>query len=161
MKKKGFVLALVAMFVLLIAACGGGEDSPTPFATLADPTTSVPTSTTPATQATTPAPTSTTPSSNNGGDPARGEALYNSKGCVGCHTVDGSTRVGPSWKGIYGTQEELADGSTITVDDDYIRRSISEPAAQVVKGFTAIPMTAFQFSDQENDDIIAFIKSLK
>lgn len=147
MKKKGFVIALVSLFAMLIAACDGGGDSPTPFATLTDPTTS--------------APTSTTPSFNNAGDRVRGEAFYNSKGCVGCHTVDGSPRVGPSWKGIYGTQEELADGSVITVDDDYIRRSISEPAAHVVKGFTAIPMTAFALSDQENEDIIAFIKSLK
>lgn len=160
MKTKGLVVGVIAGIALLIAACGGGEDTATPFATLAGSSTPVPTSTTSTSTATAPVPTATTPSSN-GGDAVRGEALYNSKGCVGCHTTDGSPRVGPSWKGIYGAQEELADGSIITVDDDYIRKSISEPAAQVVKGFTAIPMTAFQFSDQENDDIIAFIKSLK
>ena len=96
-----------------------------------------------------------------GGDPVRGEEIYVNQGCVGCHTTDGSSGLGPTWKGIYGTQEELTDGTFVTVDDDYIRRSILEPGAQIVKGYTDISMTLLDPTDEEIEDLIAFIKSLK
>ena len=56
-------------------------------------------------------------------------------GCVVCHTPDGRAGVGPTWQGIYGSEETLADGTTVTVDDAYIRESILDPNAKIVKGF--------------------------
>jgi len=92
----------------------------------------------------------------------KGESLAASKGCVACHSFDGSTKVGPSWKGIYGHEVEFADGTKGTVDDNYIRQSIDEPNAKVVKGF-APSMTSFkgQLTDPEYFALIAFIKALK
>lgn len=55
--------------------------------------------------------------------------------CSGCHSLDGSAMAGPTWQGIYGRTEALDDGTTITVDDAYIRQSIINPNAQIVEGF--------------------------
>ncbi|MCB8988785.1 MAG: cytochrome c oxidase subunit II [Ardenticatenaceae bacterium] len=66
---------------------------------------------------------------------ARGEIWYTEFGCNACHSLDGSVLAGPSWQGIYGHQAELADGTTATVDDAYIRESILNPNQQIVAGF--------------------------
>lgn len=92
----------------------------------------------------------------------RGKALSANKGCIACHSDNGTRLVGPTFKGIFGKKEEMADGSVITVDEDYIRRSLMEPNAQIVKGFTpSMPPFAGLLNDQEVNDIIAYIKSLK
>lgn len=90
---------------------------------------------------------------------AQGQALAQSKGCVGCHTVDGSARVGPTWKGLYGTTRPLADGSTVLADEGYLRRSIVEPQAQVVKGFPPI-MPPANLGNDEVAALLAYIHSL-
>jgi cytochrome c oxidase subunit 2 len=70
--------------------------------------------------------------------------------------------VGPSWKGIYGKQEELEDGTTVTVDDAYITESIHEPNLKVTKGFAPVMLDfTDQITDEQVADIIEFIKSLK
>ncbi|MCA9974397.1 MAG: hypothetical protein KC413_01550, partial [Anaerolineales bacterium] len=56
-------------------------------------------------------------------------------GCNSCHSIDGSTGAGPTWLGLYGRQETLTDGSTITVDEEYIRNSILHPNDQILSGF--------------------------
>ena len=55
---------------------------------------------------------------------AQGKALALSKGCVGCHSVDGSVGVGPSWKGLYGSVQTFSDGSSARVDDAFLREEI-------------------------------------
>jgi cytochrome c oxidase subunit II len=91
----------------------------------------------------------------------RGLKLYNRRGCAQCHTIDGSAKVGPSFKGIFGTQQKLADGSSITVDDNYIRESILEPNAKVRAGYRPqMPSFKGQLKDRQIEDLILFIKSL-
>ena len=90
---------------------------------------------------------------------AQGQALAQSRGCVACHTVDGSPGVGPSWKGLYGKTETLVDGSTVRVDEDYLRRSVREPQAQVVKGFAPI-MPPAPVTDDELAALLAYVQSL-
>jgi len=85
-------------------------------------------------------------------DPAeRGQVWYTEFGCNACHTVDGSDSVGPTWKGIYGTEIGLADGSTVLVDDDYVAESILSPGAKIVEGFQPLMSTTFgeQFASRE------------
>jgi cytochrome c oxidase subunit 2 len=91
-----------------------------------------------------------------------GEKIYKEKGCNACHSVDGSTLVGPSFKGIFGHPVELQDGSTADVDENYIKQSILEPQAQVVKGFAPV-MPSFKgiLSDQDVTALVAYIKTLK
>jgi cytochrome c oxidase subunit 2 len=95
-----------------------------------------------------------------GGDvPAvRGKALAQTKGCVACHTTDGSPGVGPTWKGLYGKTETLKDGSTALVDEAYLRSFIRNPLARGVKGFAPV-MPKIEMSDDELAALVAHIKT--
>ena len=107
----------------------------------------------------------------------RGRRLYETRGCVACHTIDGSNRVGPSWKGLWGRTETLSaprapdtssprsagpPAPTLVVDAAYIRRSILDPSTEVVAGYPpAMPSFSGQLSEADIGDIIAFVRSLK
>lgn len=92
----------------------------------------------------------------------KGKALMAAKGCVACHSVDGSKLVGPSYKGIYGTEVKLADGNTVKIDDNYLRESIEVPTAKVVEGFPpSMPPYKGLVSEEEIMALIEYIKSLK
>ncbi|MDB4961352.1 MAG: cytochrome c oxidase, subunit [Myxococcales bacterium] len=91
-----------------------------------------------------------------------GAMLYDKKGCVACHTTDGSPRVGPTFKGSFGSPVTLADGSKITVDENYIRESLLYPQAKSRPGFPpSMPSFEGQLKEKEIEGLIAFIKSLK
>ncbi len=89
---------------------------------------------------------------------ARGRQLAQSLGCLGCHSLDGSPRVGPSWQGLYGKTEILADGTEVAVDEAYLKESILNPGSRIVKGFAAV-MPPFALADEEVQALIAFIRS--
>ncbi len=91
-----------------------------------------------------------------------GQRVYNARACVSCHSLDGSPKTGPSWKGLFGKTENLADGSTLVVDENYIRQSILEPNAQIVSGFAGgMPSYAGQLDDEQITALIEFIKTVK
>ncbi len=91
-----------------------------------------------------------------------GKVVYEKKGCNACHTTDGTPRVGPSFKGDFGQQIKMADGSTITMDENYIRESLMSPQAKARPGFPpSMPSFEGQLKEKEIEGIIAFIKSLK
>lgn len=89
---------------------------------------------------------------------AQGQRLAGSLGCLACHSVDGNKGVGPSWLGLYGKTETLADDSSVKVDESYIRDSVLHPNAKIVKGYAAV-MPVLAPSDEELNALIAFIKS--
>jgi mono/diheme cytochrome c family protein len=81
----------------------------------------------------------------------RGRALFNTKGCSACHTVQGvsSGVVGPELTNIYAEKGE-----------DYIHESIVNPNAVIAEGFTAnlMPQNFGQLLTEENiADIITFL----
>ena len=90
-----------------------------------------------------------------------GAKLYRAKACHTCHSIDQKTDVGPTFKGIFGHEVKLADGSTAVIDENYIRESILRPQAKVVTGYQPV-MPTYQgiIKDPEIDALIAFIKSL-
>lgn len=94
---------------------------------------------------------------------ALGAELVKSYGCVSCHATDASRLVGPGWGGLFGSQATLADGSTVTVDEAYLRESILDPNAQVAEGFPAGVMPAYKgvMSDDELEAVVAYIRSLE
>lgn len=96
-------------------------------------------------------------------DPGRGQKLYESLGCKACHSVDGSAGIGPTWKALYGSQVPLADGTTVSADDAYLKASILQPGAQTVAGYTAgaMPASFGNLSDGQLADLIEFMKTLK
>jgi cytochrome c oxidase subunit 2 len=91
-----------------------------------------------------------------------GAQLYESKACITCHSIDGSKKTGPSFQGIYGHDVGLADGTSVPVDENYIRQSILEPGSQVVAGFQPV-MPTYQgtLKPEEIDALIEFIKAQK
>ena len=92
-----------------------------------------------------------------------GHELLEKHGCLGCHSLDGTIKVGPSFKGVWGRKETvLTNGAerTITADEAYLRRSILEPQADVVKGFPPVmPSFAGQIKEAEIGQIIDFLRS--
>jgi cytochrome c oxidase subunit 2 len=95
-----------------------------------------------------------------GGDPvARGTELAQQQGCVACHSVDGARGVGPSWKGMFGRTETLADGSTVVADAAYLKESITAPAAKLVEGYPPV-MAAYPMSEDDLDALVAYFMTL-
>jgi cytochrome c oxidase subunit 2 len=93
---------------------------------------------------------------------ALGKYLYETRGCAQCHTLDGTPKTGPSWKGIFGQQHTITGAGAVTVDENYVRESILEPNAKVRAGFGAVmPTFKGQLKDEQIDGLITFIKCLK
>ena len=93
---------------------------------------------------------------------AAGEAGRNTmrtNGCASCHGADGQGGVGPAFQGLYGTEVELADGSTVVADDDYLYTSINEPGAQIHAGYR-VPMPPNNLTDAEIAEIIDYIREI-
>jgi cytochrome c oxidase subunit 2 len=92
---------------------------------------------------------------------AAGEALFTAKACATCHQAQGGA-LGPSLVGVYGEEVKLADGTTATIDDAYIRESILNPTAKVVAGFQPVmPTFQGQLTEDQIMQLIQYIKSLK
>lgn len=89
-----------------------------------------------------------------------GRSLYQKKGCVACHSLDGTAGAGPTFKGLWGSSEVLLDGSKILVDEGYIAESIKEPGAKLVKGFGPV-MPKLGLADEEIKQVTEFIKTVK
>ncbi|MBA3271422.1 MAG: cytochrome c oxidase subunit II [Acidobacteria bacterium] len=90
----------------------------------------------------------------------RGAALFSQLACNTCHLETGQGR-GPSLKDIYLKPVELADGSTVTADEAYLRESILNSQAKIVKGFQPL-MPTFQglISEEGLVSLIEHIRSL-
>lgn len=89
-----------------------------------------------------------------------GKRLATEYGCAACHGADGEGGLGPKWIGLYGSQVTLQDGTTVTADEAYIRRSIVDPNAQIPKGVTLpMPLNA-ALTPADIDQIVAYIESL-
>ena len=91
---------------------------------------------------------------------SRGERLFSELACNTCHLPDGSGR-GPSLANKFGTQEQLANGSIVNVDETYVRESILTPQLKLVAGYQAV-MPTFQGLVNEEGvmSLIEYIKSL-
>ena len=92
----------------------------------------------------------------------KGALLVKSSGCLGCHSIDGSKLVGPTWLGLFGSQVPLSDGTTVTADEAYLTESILNPSAKIVAGFETQAMPAFAtLTEEEIANILAYLKTLK
>lgn len=90
-----------------------------------------------------------------------GSRLVQQFACTTCHTTDGTKLVGPTWKGLFGHKVTLTNGKTVTADANYIRESILDPQAKVVKGFGPVmPPYKGQLNDKQINAIIEYLKTL-
>ncbi|MBL8600302.1 MAG: cytochrome c oxidase subunit II [Myxococcales bacterium] len=91
-----------------------------------------------------------------------GEILYRERQCFTCHSVNGSPMTGPTWQHMFGHNVDLQDGSSAMADENYLRRSILQPNAQVVRGFQPVmPTYAGQLNDRQIDALIAYMRTLQ
>jgi cytochrome c oxidase subunit 2 len=98
------------------------------------------------------------------GDPEQGRVIYETGGaagipCMSCHSLDGTTIVGPSWQGIRERAATRVEGMSA---EDYIRQSIEDPTAYVVDGYQPVMPDVFgeKLSDEDINNIIAYMYSL-
>lgn len=97
---------------------------------------------------------------------ATGKRIMQNIGCFACHTLDGTKLVGPSFKGIWGETQTVVTGKEtrqVTIDEEYIKRSIYDPNADIVEGFSKGLMLTYQGQLSEDDvkNIIEYLKTLK
>ncbi len=92
---------------------------------------------------------------------AAGAALAQQQGCLGCHTVDGSPKIGPSFKGLFGSERRLQGGKTIVADEAYLERAIREPNAEIVEGFAPMMPPYPQLTAEEVETILEWLEGLK
>ncbi len=99
--------------------------------------------------------------------------LYNR--CASCHSLDGSSGTGPSFKGLWdrtvnGTTEftngqSVGDlsgpGGEYELAENYIRSSIVQPQRHVVQGFAgAMPSFQGQLKERQIDALVLMMKHL-
>jgi cytochrome c oxidase subunit II len=90
-----------------------------------------------------------------------GERLFAEKACNTCHFSDGKGR-GPSLNGLYEAKVLLADGSTVTADETYLRESLLAPNAKIVAGYQPqMPTYQGQLTEEQILNLLTYIKSLQ
>ena len=91
----------------------------------------------------------------------QGEKVFEQYGCVNCHVLDQQGRC-PSLRNVFGNPVQLADGRTQLADEAYLRESILNPNAKIVKGYNRDVMPVFQGQIAEESllQLIVYIKSL-
>jgi cytochrome c oxidase subunit 2 len=85
--------------------------------------------------------------------------------CTGCHSSDGTKAIGPTFKGLYGslvTVETYGKKREVNADEKYLRRSILNPGADVVQGYSNTMPTGYkdEMTEEELSKIIAYLKTL-
>jgi cytochrome c oxidase subunit 2 len=96
---------------------------------------------------------------------AEGLAILKVKGCLACHSTDGSRIIGPTFLNLFGEQAVVVkDGKdvTITVNEDYIKKSILDPNSEITKGYQGNLMQSYSgsLSNEDLDKIIEYLKTL-
>jgi len=90
-----------------------------------------------------------------------GEQLFKKQGCATCHSIDGRKKTGPSLLDKFGSEERFGDGSTVIIDDNYIRESMVAPRAKLVIGYAPVmPTYAGRLNDRQINALIDYVKSL-
>ncbi len=95
-----------------------------------------------------------------------GKRVAELMGCSACHSTDGTVlgKVGPTWKGLFGSTVTMADGTHIPATESYLRESIQAPAARIVQGFqdseTAMPSYEGVLAEDQLEALITYLKTL-
>ena len=89
----------------------------------------------------------------------RGKDTAMSNGCASCHGASGQGGVGPAWIDLAGSDRELKDGTTVVADHTYLIRSILEPRAEEVAGYT-LSMPVNGLTEDQAEDVVSYIEEL-
>lgn len=152
MRLHGNLIALSALMVLSVAFLAACGNQGTPATNGAADTTAKPAET---------KPTETQPQTAQDPEAAKGKLVFIQTGCNACHMNSAVGSQYPDLYGLYGSEVKLEGGKTVIADDEYLRESILNPNKQVVAGY-APSMPPFSYLKEEQvDQMIAYIKSLK
>jgi cytochrome c oxidase subunit 2 len=89
-----------------------------------------------------------------------GERLFASLSCAACHNARPDAR-GPSLANVYGSQQRLTNGQTVTADDAFLRQAILNPSQHVTQGYAPImPTYQGQISEEGIIALVEYIKQL-
>jgi cytochrome c oxidase subunit II len=93
---------------------------------------------------------------------AVGRSVAADAGCLRCHTVDGTPHIGPTWAGLYGATIPLQGGTAVIADEQYLTKSMMDPAAELHLGFPAV-MPSYQglLTAPQIGAIVEYIRSLR
>lgn len=97
------------------------------------------------------------------GDPVAGKqvTMRPEINCIFCHSDDGSTMIGPSFKGLYGSTLKYDDGSTVVIDDAAIRYALKHPIDKIVEGFEPrMPELDSKLNETDKVNLIAYLRSI-
>jgi cytochrome c oxidase subunit II len=98
------------------------------------------------------------------GEEHPGEELLEKHGCLGCHSIDGSAKVGPTLKGVFGSKVTITRNGqkmVVVADEAYLRESIRVPSAAIVEGFPPIMPVTADLSEADLKAIVEYLKGLK
>ena len=92
----------------------------------------------------------------------QGEKLFQQYGCVTCHVRRHARPLPVAAQRIRTRGAMLEDGRTVIADEAYLRESILNPNAKIVKGYKRDIMPVFQGQINEEGllQLIVYIKSL-
>jgi cytochrome c oxidase subunit 2 len=93
-----------------------------------------------------------------------GLAIIKANACITCHSLDGAKIVGPSFKDLYGSKRTVitAEGEKeVVVDGEYIKRSVTDPNIELVKGYNKGLMQNYStvIKPEDLDKIVDYFKS--
>jgi uncharacterized membrane protein len=90
---------------------------------------------------------------------AEGQKLFISQGCSSCHQT-GAAQIAPNLQGIFNSTQILTGDIRVIADEPYLLNSILQPQLQIVKGYAAAMPSYAHLSDQQIDQLVAYLKSL-
>ena len=96
---------------------------------------------------------------------AEGQRLAGILGCIGCHTTNGTVgtaHMAPSWKGLFGSEVTLNDGSTVLADEKYIHDHLLKRTNKWVKTYeNAMPNYSGIVTEPQIESLILYLKTLR
>jgi cytochrome c oxidase subunit 2 len=96
-------------------------------------------------------------------NPARGEVLFKSVGCATCHSMNGESRYGPPLNSIFGKEVIVirnGNEAAVTVDREYLIRSLQNPGADKVLSFRKRKMPPLNLTQEEINCLVDYIISI-
>jgi len=94
---------------------------------------------------------------------AKGEILFQSVGCTQCHSLSGETMYGPALNNILGTTIRVVQSGkekSLTVDREYIHRSIEKPEYEKLLQFESRKMPRTELSEEQINQITDYLISI-
>jgi cytochrome c oxidase subunit II len=91
--------------------------------------------------------------------------LMADRGCLKCHSSDGTELSAPTFKGLFGRKRKVSTGGQgreAVADEAYLRAAILSPGADIVDGYKdMMPRPGREQTEQDTEMMIEYIRNLK